>query len=265
MLGSAAEAEDVVQDAWLRWQSTDRSVVEQPVAFLTTTTTRLALNVATSARARRETYVGPWLPEPIDTTADPSLGAQQAEALDLAVLQLLEKLTPTERAAYVLREAFDYSFAQIAEVLAVREDHARQLAARARKHLNDERRAPVADAERERLLHAFIAAAQLGDQAALERILAADAASYTDGAGATGAARIPVLGGPRIAKFVASFKTHFWVGTTVRWRRANGAPAALIERDGVLVAFASIDASANGIERVLWIMSPSKLEAFAKA
>ena len=114
MLGSAAEAEDIVQDAWLRWQGTDRSAVENPPAFLATATTRLAITFAQSARSRRETYIGPWLPEPVDTSGDPRLGAERAEALEFAVLLLLEKLSPTERAAYVLREAFDYSYDQIA-------------------------------------------------------------------------------------------------------------------------------------------------------
>src|SRR5437868_6509451 len=115
MLGSAAEAHDLVQDVWLRWQSTNRSVVQDPSAYLATTTTRLAINVAQSARSRREAYVGTWLPEPIDTSNDPRLGAERSEALELAVLLLLEKLAPTERAAYILLEAFDYSYEQIAD------------------------------------------------------------------------------------------------------------------------------------------------------
>src|SRR4051794_8919060 len=109
MLGSVAEADDVVQDAWLRWQGTDRAAGRDSGAFLATTTTRLAINAAQSARARRETYIGPWLPEPVDTAADPLLGAVRAEALEVGVLMLLERLSPAERAAYVLREAFDYS------------------------------------------------------------------------------------------------------------------------------------------------------------
>src|SRR5438477_7508727 len=117
MLGSAAEAEDIVQDAWLRWQGTGRSVVQDPPAFLATATTRLAITFAQSARSRRETYIGPWLPEPVDTSGDPRLGAERAEALEFAVLLLLEKLSPTERAAYVLREAFDYSYDQIAHTI----------------------------------------------------------------------------------------------------------------------------------------------------
>jgi RNA polymerase sigma-70 factor (ECF subfamily) len=135
MLGSAAEAEDIVQDAWLRWQGTDRSVVVDPPAFLSTTTTRLAITFAQSARSRRETYIGPWLPEPIDTSGDPRLGAERGEALEFAVLLLLEKLSPTERAAYILREAFDYSYDQIAHTIRSTEANARQLVTRARKHI----------------------------------------------------------------------------------------------------------------------------------
>src|SRR3954453_16302790 len=113
MLGSVSEAEDLVQDVWLRWQTTDRGVVDNPGAFLATTATRLAINELQSARARRETYIGPWLPEPVDTGADPYLGAERGEALELAVLMLIERLTPHERAAYVLREAFDYPYPRI--------------------------------------------------------------------------------------------------------------------------------------------------------
>src|ERR1700728_1093650 len=147
MLGSAAEAEDIVQDVWLRWQATDRSVVENPSAFLAKTTTRMCINVAQSAQARRETYVGPWLPEPVDTSADPQLGAERGEALQFAVLVLMEKLSPTERAAYILREAFDHPYQDIAEILRLSEENTRQLVSRARKHIANERRAPVSAVE----------------------------------------------------------------------------------------------------------------------
>ena len=171
MLGSAAEADDIVQDVWLRWQSTNRSVVQDPPAFLATTTTRLCINLAQSARSRRETYVGEWLPEPADTTADPTLGAERGEALKLAVLVLLEKLSPTERAAYVLREAFDYSYRHIADILRMVEANVRQLVSRARKHIANGRRTSVSSGQQRRLLEAFIGAAQNGDMAALESLL----------------------------------------------------------------------------------------------
>jgi RNA polymerase sigma factor (sigma-70 family) len=140
MLSSAAEAEDLVQEVWLRWQTCDRGAVADPGAFLATVTTRLAINALQSARVRRETYIGPWLPEPVDTSADPYLGAERAEALQFAALLLMEKLTPNERAAYVLREAFDYSYAQIADVLQSNEPAVRQLVSRVRKHVTSERR-----------------------------------------------------------------------------------------------------------------------------
>ena len=167
MLRSAAEAEEVVQDVWMRWQSTNRNVVENPPAFLATTTTRLCINRAQSAHSRRE--IRTWLPEPLDTSADPAVGAERGEALKLAVLLLLEKLSPTERATYVLREAFDYSYDQIASILQMEEANVRQLVCRARKHIADGRRTSVSSNQQRRFLEAFIAAAQKGDMAALGR------------------------------------------------------------------------------------------------
>ncbi|MFC7646245.1 sigma-70 family RNA polymerase sigma factor [Streptosporangium lutulentum] len=194
LLGSSAEAEDIVQEVWVRWQSTDRTVVMDPAAFLATTTTRLAINVAQSARKRRETYIGPWLPDPVDTGADPEARAERGEELELAVLLLLEKLPPTERAAYVLRESFDYPYGQIATILQLSEANTRQLVSRARKHIATERRTPVSSSAHRRLLKAFLAAAQKGDFAALEELFAADVVSYSDGGGAVrDAARIPVV------------------------------------------------------------------------
>jgi RNA polymerase sigma-70 factor (ECF subfamily) len=181
VLGSSAEAEDVVQETWLRWRGSDRNGVRNPAAFLATTTTRLALNVVQSARSRRETHVGSWLPEPVDTRDDPELGAERSEALELAVLLLIEKLRPRERAVYVLSEAFDYSYAQIAEMLQLTEVYARQLASRARKSLGAERRQPVSAEDHRRLLDGFLAAARAGDRAGLERLLATEVVGCSDG------------------------------------------------------------------------------------
>src|SRR5690348_12078445 len=201
MLGSSAEAEDVVQDVWMRWQSTNRNVVENPPAFLATTTTRLCINLAQSAHMRRESYIGTWLPEPVDTSADPAIGAERGEALKLAVLLLLEKLSPTERAAYVLREAFDYPYDQIASILQMEEANVRQIVSRARKHIADGRRTSVSSNEQRRFLEAFIAAAQKGEMAALEALFAEDVVSYSDGGGFVRAAGVPVSGRKRVATF----------------------------------------------------------------
>jgi RNA polymerase sigma-70 factor, ECF subfamily len=173
-LESVADADDVVQDAWIRWQGTDRDEVRDAAAFLATTTKRLALNVVQSARARHETSTQPWHPEQVDVRADPLLGAERREALELAVLTLLEKLSATERAAYVLREAFDYPYRQIAVVLATSEANARQLANRARVRLAGGRRRQVSAAEQQRFVDAFIDAARTGELMTLERLLAAD-------------------------------------------------------------------------------------------
>ena len=264
MLGTAAEAEDIVQDTWLRWQSADRSVVRDATAFLVTTTTRLAISNAQSARSRRETYIGPWLPEPIDTTADPTLGADRGEALELAILTLLEKLSPNERAAYVLREAFDYPYSEIADILRLTETNTRQLVTRARKHLADERRAQVSSAEHRRFLEAFLSAAQKGDLTGLKEIFAEDVVSITDGGGIVGAARIPVVGRERVAKFISSFASRFWADITLSWMQVNGKPSVLIARGGLVIALVTVDATPQGIDQILWVMNPAKLTSLAR-
>jgi RNA polymerase sigma-70 factor (ECF subfamily) len=172
-LDSAADADDVVQNTWIRWQRTDRNKVRDAAAFLATTTKRLALNAAQSAPARRETSIDPWHPEPVDVQADPTLGAERREALELAVRVLMERLSATERAAYVLREAFDYPYRQISDVLATSEANARQLVTRARLRLAGEPRRRAGAAEQQGFIDAFVYAAQTGDLTPLEQVLAA--------------------------------------------------------------------------------------------
>ncbi|MFF3371531.1 sigma-70 family RNA polymerase sigma factor [Streptomyces sp. NPDC002680] len=166
-LGRAADAEDVVQDVWVRWQGTDRAQVRDRVAFLAAVTTRVALNAATSARARREISVGEWIPEREVASLDPAGEAERGEALACAVRLLMERLLPVERAVYVLREAFEYPFREIAEMLGISEANARQLALRARRHLAEQRHKPVDTAERDGLFEAFRDAARAGDMARL--------------------------------------------------------------------------------------------------
>jgi RNA polymerase sigma-70 factor (ECF subfamily) len=173
-LESAADADDVVQDAWIRWQGTDRNQVRDAPAFLATTTKRLALNVVQSARARHETFFQPWHPEQVDAQADPRLGAERREELEHALVTLSEKLSQSERAAYVLREAFDYPYRRIADVLATSEANARQLVTRGRVRLAGGRRRHVGAAELQRFVDAFADAAQTGELMTLERLLAAD-------------------------------------------------------------------------------------------
>lgn len=176
ILNDSSAAEDMVQDAWVRWQTCDRSVVLDPLAFLTTTTKRLCINTLQSARVRHETHMPSWLPDPMDPNADPQHCLEQCEAMELAALTLLERLSAPERAAYVLREAFDYSYAEIAGIVEVTQANARQLVSRARKRLVEERRDEPTGAEQKRLVVALTAAAQSGDLVTLETVFTEDLA-----------------------------------------------------------------------------------------
>lgn len=263
MLASVAEAEDVLQEVWLRWQRIDHATILEPLGFLITMTTRLCINELQSARVRREAYVGPWLPEPVDTSEDPTLGAERAEALGFAVLLMLERLSPTERAAYVLREAFAYSYADISHVVQASEVATRQLVSRARKHLTQERRRSVPHAEQRRLLEAFLDAAKTGDIRGLEQILADDVVSYSDGGGVVRASRIPVRGKTTVAKFIHAFQPRFWGGAEVSIGEVNGQPSALLSRDGRVFAVVALTASESGVGQILWMMNPHKFGAVA--
>jgi RNA polymerase sigma-70 factor (ECF subfamily) len=264
ILGNAADAEDVLQETWVRWQLCDRGAVREPAAFLATTTTRLAINVLSSAHTRRETYIGPWLPSPVDTSSDPTLGAERAEALELATLLLMERLTPTERAAYVLREAFVYPYSRIAEVIETTEAAARQLVSRARKHLAaDIRRGTSRDAQRN-FFRAFLDAARSGDTAALEGMLATDAVSYTDGGGAVHrTARRPIRGRDKLVRFLLGVSHWFWGDVTLQSVQVNGHEAALLARDGRVFALLAVTVQADTVAQIMWVMNPAKLSAIS--
>jgi RNA polymerase sigma-70 factor (ECF subfamily) len=206
MLGSVSEAEDVAQEALLRLTRQD-GPIDEPAAWMTTVVTRLSINVLKSARARRESYVGPWLPEPLleDPAPGPSSRAELAGSLSLAMLVLLERLTPVERAAYLLREVFGYEYAEIAGIIERSEVNSRQLVTRARKHLEAGRpRFDADEAARDALLERFLAAAEEGDLEALEALLAKDAVLYADSGGKAMAPQEPLVGAALIARFMAT-------------------------------------------------------------
>jgi RNA polymerase sigma-70 factor (ECF subfamily) len=206
MLGSVAEAEDVAQEALLRL-TRQSGPIDEPAAWVTTVATRLSINVLKSARARREAYVGPWLPEPLleDPAPDPASRAELADSLSLALLVLLERLTPVERAAYLLREVFGYEYERIAAIIEQTEVNSRQLVSRARRHLEAERpRFDADEAARDALLDRFLAAAEEGDLEALEQLLAEDAVLYADSGGKAAAPREPLVGAALIARFMAA-------------------------------------------------------------
>lgn len=261
MLGSAMEAEDVVQDAWIRWQTTDRSNVRSVAAFLSTMTTRLAMNVATSSRVRRETYIGPWLPEPVLTSTDPALGAENAQALEVGILLMMERLNPMERAVYLLREAFDYSYGEIADVIDTTEVNARQIGRRARLHLQVQTVNQVTTEHKNRLLRTFLAAANAGDLEHLHALLAEDIVVYSDGGGIVTAARRPIEGRERVERFLLGIMEK--TGETVEFHVAtvNGADAVVLTRAGAPYLVLSISVNQDGINRVFFMMNPEKLGA----
>jgi RNA polymerase sigma-70 factor (ECF subfamily) len=236
MLGSVAEAEDVAQEALLRLTGQDDEI-EEPAAWITTVATRLSINVLRSARARRESYVGPWLPEPLleDESPGPDTRAELADSLSLAMLVLLERLTPVERAAYLLREVFGYEYAEIAGVIDRSEVNSRQLVTRARKHLEASRpRFDADEAARDALLERFLAAAEEGDLEALEEMLAKDAVLYADGGGKALAAPEPIYGGAVIARFMAGVaRVRQSFGTfESRLVHVNGQPGRVLRGPG---------------------------------
>ncbi len=211
MLGSVAEAEDAVQEAWLRWQRADRAAIEEPRAWLTTVTGRICLDVLRSARVRREAYVGSWLPEPLverlaePATMDPGERVARTDEVSLAVLFLLERLSPEQRVAFVMHDVFDVPFGEIAEMLSVTDQAARQLASRARRAVRtDAPRRSTDLAEQRTVLRAFLHACQQGDLPALLAVLAPDVVVTGDGGGRAPAVRHPIVGAAQVARFLAN-------------------------------------------------------------
>jgi RNA polymerase sigma-70 factor, ECF subfamily len=262
MLGSVAEAEDVAQEALLRLaRRQDR--IDEPAAWMTTVATRLSINVLRSARARREAYVGPWLPEPLieDPARDPAARAELADSLSLALLTLLERLTPVERAAYLLREVFGYEYAQIAPIIERTDVNARQLVTRARKHLEAGRpRFDADEAARDALLQRFLAAAEEGDLRALEELLAKDAVLYADGGGKAMATPEPLFGAALIARFMAGVaQVRRAVGKLeTRLVRVNGQPGRILLGPGEQPPYG--EAERLAVERGLQLLRAGDVE-----
>jgi RNA polymerase sigma factor (sigma-70 family) len=265
LLGEASEAEDVVQDAYLRWESNGTAV--SPEAWLTKVVTNLCLNRLTSARAQRERYVGTWLPEPVFTDGGvlgPLDTVEQRESLSLGMLVLLERLTPPERAAFVLREAFGHSHREIAEILELDEPHARQLYHRAQQHVGAARRRFVATPEqRRKLLERFLEATLHGDVQALERLLAEDVVAWADGGGKAPAARRPVTGRDNALRYLVAVGRHpLRARLTFAVDTVNGEPALVIHLDGRLFAVIVPRLDGDRIVAFHAVTNPDKL-AFA--
>ncbi len=270
LLGSAGDAEDAVQETFLRWQAADVGRIEVPEAWLTKVLTNYCLNQLTSARVRRETYVGCWLPEPL-LEGDPMLGpadtAAQRESVSYAVLVLLERLTPNERAVYVLREAFDYPHREIAEILDISEAASQQIHHRAKKHIADGRvRTEIDGAAARRIVEEFLAAATSGRTEPLVQLLTQDAVAVGDGGGKVPARAKAFEGALAVATFLRGL---FKPGTAKRAivggtpeiyaTTANGGPAIAAVVDGRLVGITCLDVTADGIVAVTSQVNPDKL------
>ena len=265
MLGSFADAEDIVQEAWLRWQSEDRGDVREARAFLSKMVTRLCLDELKSARAQREEYIGPWLPEPVldESALSPEVATEYAADLSVALLLALERLSPLERAAFLLHDVFDMDFAEIAETLGRNEAACRQLATRARANVAAARpRFKPSEDESRRIAQAFMAAASSGDAKGLAQLLAKDAVFYSDGGGKISAAMRPILGAERVAQFiVAVLRAHPPPsGTKVRYAHVNGLPGFVIERGGGAVETTAFDIRDGRIVAIYGVRNPDKLK-----
>jgi RNA polymerase sigma-70 factor, ECF subfamily len=260
MVGSFSEAEDIVQEAYLRLHEADEDV-ESPKAWLSTVVTRLSIDHLRSARVRREEYPGTWLPEPV--LADPAPDAAvRAESLSMAVLVLLESLTPVERAVFVLRDAFDYGYDEIAEIVGKSPANVRQLAVRARRHVDDRRpRFEPSREQREELVRRFIAALWEGETGPLVEMLAEDAAFYGDGGGKAPAIGRPVFGGEAIARMLVGFRRVAGRrGDSIRPAEVNGQPGVLgFDAEGRLIAAMSMEVSGGVVHAIRSIVNPDKL------
>ncbi|MGW0909182.1 RNA polymerase sigma factor SigJ [Streptomyces sp. NPDC002853] len=272
LLGSASDAEDAVQDTFLRWQAADVDHVEVPEAWLTKVLTNLCLNQLTSARARRETYVGQWLPEPL-LAGDPMLGpadtAEQRESVSYAVLALMERLSPNERVVYVLREAFGYSHREIAEILDITESAGQQIFHRAKKHVAaGKARTEIDEATAQRIVEEFLAAATSGQTEPLVRLLTQDAISIGDGGGKVPARAKAFEGAVAVARFMRGLfskpseaKRAIVGGSPDVWATtANGGPALVVAVEGRVVGVMCLEITADGIVAFRNQVNPDKLE-----
>jgi RNA polymerase sigma-70 factor (ECF subfamily) len=260
MLGSVSDADDVVQDAFLRWQGVDHERVASPPAFLTTVVTRLALDRLRSAQRRREEYVGPWLPDPLVGSLDPADAVAEAEQLSLALLATLERLNPVERAVFLLRDVLDVDYAEIASIVERSETSCRQIARRARDRVATPQRRfrPAPDEELE-LLAAFAEAVEAGDLARLRTILADDAIAWSDGGGKVLAALNPIYGADRVARFLLGLSAKADASSFALPVRVNGDPGFWLEDARGVIGVVALECADGRVVAVRMVVNPAKL------
>jgi len=263
LLGSGAEAEDAVQDAYLRWYAADRALIASPEGWLAKVLTNLCLDRLTSARARREQYIGPWLPEPV-LTDEPAETAERSESISMAFLVLLERLTPAERAVLVLREAFSYGYREIADVLDLSEANCRQVHHRALQRVSGERRFDASAESRRLIVERFLTAATNGDLAGLEQILAADVVAWADGGGRVSAALRPVSGAVKVGRYVTGIAEKYReVDVRLVYAEVNGEAALIASIEDRLLAVFVIETDGERIHGLRSVLNPEKLDYLA--
>jgi RNA polymerase sigma-70 factor (ECF subfamily) len=268
MISSVSEAEDIVQEAFLRIHRAEAegTRIESPKAYLSAVATRLSIDHLKSARVRREQYVGQWLPEPLltdDSAPDAAAHAETADSLSMAFLVLLESLTPVERAVFLLREVFDYGYDEIAEIVDRTEDNCRQLYVRARRHVDEGRpRFEASRKQRDELVERFFAAAERGDLAALEEMLAADVVVYGDGGGKAPSWPKPIYGRERVARLIAGTLAQAReFGVTFRGAHINGQPGVMfLDDEDRIGAVMSVDVADGLVQTIRGVTNPDKLE-----
>jgi RNA polymerase sigma-70 factor (ECF subfamily) len=260
MLGSAVDAEDVLQESWLRWAGVDHAEVRDPRAYLVRIVTRQALNRLRTLQRQRETYVGPWLPEPLVTAPDVAEDVELAESVSFAMLVVLETLTPLERAVFVLREVFGFDYDEIAAATDRSAAAVRQLAARARKHVEARRPRAAPSSDTEEVTARFVLAAATGELQPLMDVLAPDVVLLSDGGGIKRAALRPLHGADKVARWFAGvLRKEADVEFTVDWTNANGQPAALLFADGELDSVGTVTVEDGRITRIYLVRNPEKL------
>jgi len=263
MLGTVADAEDILQEAWLRWQSADHESIRSPKAFLTTIVTRLAINQLDSARHRREEYIGPWLPEPLIGEPDADKNAELAESLSIAFLRMLERLSPVERAVFLLREVFEYDYADVSQMVDKSEANCRQILKRAREGLSAARgaKAPASvpsPQDQAKLAKQFTSAIHAGDLASLANLLSADITLYTDGGGRISAALNPIYGADKVARFLVGVNRKFPHGMQ-QAAMVNGSLGALIFDGDHLDSAMAFEFDGDRISGLYVVRNPEKL------
>lgn len=266
MMGTRADAEDIVQDAYLRWQSADRSEIRSAKSYLNAVVARLSLDALKSARHKRESYVGTWLPEPVAQIPSPDAGVEMADSLSMAFLHVLESLTPTERVAFLLREVFGAQYAEVAEVLETNEANCRQLVTRARAQMREKRpRFNVDTAKHQAVLREFITACANDDKTILVGLLRDDAILYSDGGGKAAAALNPVYGADKVARFFIGVRDKQPAGVRIEPSLAGGMPALAFVTDAGVDSLMTLDLNEDGrIQTVYIVRNPDKLGAYMR-